>query len=78
VNSTDTLLTVSELLRDHTDLLSLPVLDQGIPKVVVRRHDLLELFSSQYGRSLNETKPVSKLLKKDFLIFESFISLASV
>jgi len=78
VNSTDTLLTVSELLRDHPDLLSLPVLDQGIPKGVVRRHDLLELFSSQYGRALYETKPVSKLLKKDVLIVESFISLASV
>lgn len=78
VNIADTLLAASELLRVNPNLLSVPVLDQGIPKGVVRRHELLELFSSQYGRALYETKPVTKLLKKDVLIVESFVSLASV
>lgn len=56
----------------------IPVLDNGAPIGVVRRHDLLELFSTQYGRALNESRSVSRLLKSEILVVESYVSLSKV
>ncbi len=63
--------TVSELLREHPALSAIPVLEEGKPLGVVRRAELLEVFSTRYGRALYENKPVGKLLNEQVLLVES-------
>ncbi|NVK42694.1 MAG: GGDEF domain-containing protein [Oceanospirillaceae bacterium] len=66
------------LLREHPALTVLPVLDEGQPVGVIRRNELLELYSSPYGRSLYEQKPVSRLLCTDFLAVDQSMPLEEV
>jgi diguanylate cyclase (GGDEF)-like protein len=73
-----TLGNVGELFRKHPELMSVPVTQNGEPQGVIRRHDLLELFSTQYGRALYEGKSLNKLLKTDVLVVDSLVSLADV
>lgn len=72
------LIDVAHLFKQHGDLFAIPVLSAGAPVGVVRRHQLHELFSTPYGRSLYENKPVTNLLSEDVLIVESTTSLSSV
>ncbi len=74
----DSLLTASELFHTHSGLTVLPVLKQQRPLGIVRRSDLLELFSTPYGRALNEKKLVSRIMRRDIIVAESSQSLADV
>ncbi len=78
VSKKSELLTVDRLFKAYPDLLAIPVVDGDIPQGVIRRGDLLELFSSQYGRALYEHKNVQKLIRNDVLVVESHISLSKV
>ncbi|MBR9882264.1 MAG: GGDEF domain-containing protein [Oceanospirillales bacterium] len=64
----DRLLEVSEIFRALPNVGSVPVLVDGEPVGVIRRGDLLELFSAQYGRALYEQKPVSRLMRENALV----------
>ncbi len=75
---TDTVLHVSEQFNAHPDLASLPVVDQGTPLGVVRKSDLLELFSTQYGRALYEKKPAARIICEKVLLVEAEMSLVEV
>ncbi|WP_255611595.1 GGDEF domain-containing protein [Marinobacterium arenosum] len=68
----------NELFRQHPELTAIPVLSDGRPVGVVRKDDLLEVFSAQYGRALYENKPVSKLLSQQALVVESEMTLEQV
>ncbi|MFY0676575.1 MAG: GGDEF domain-containing protein [Neptuniibacter sp.] len=74
----DTVLYVSEQFMANPDLASLPVVDQGTPLGVVKKSDLLELFSTQYGRALYEKKPASRILCEQVLLVERDLSLVEV
>lgn len=78
VSPEDTVLFASELFRAHPDMGALPVIRDGNPLGVVRKSDLLELFSTQYGRALYEKKPVARILSDDVLLVESSMSLVEV
>ncbi|WP_299180210.1 GGDEF domain-containing protein [uncultured Neptuniibacter sp.] len=78
VSPNDSVLAVSELFRVNPDMVSLPVIQEGAPIGVVRKSDLLELFSTQYGRALYEKKPVVRILSDDVLLVESDLSLVEV
>ncbi|WCN10698.1 GGDEF domain-containing protein [Marinomonas mediterranea] len=69
---------VAKLFSQHHDLFVVPVLDNGQPIGVIRRHALHELFSTPYGRALYEHKAATNLLSEDTIIVESSVSLASV
>ncbi|MCV6588068.1 MAG: EAL domain-containing protein [Marinobacterium sp.] len=69
---------VDDLFRKHPELTAIPVLQDGRPIGVVRKADLLEVFSAQYGRALYENKPVRKLLSQQALVVESEVTLEQV
>lgn len=69
---------VADLLRKHPELTAIPTLQDGRPIGVVRKADLLEVFSAQYGRALYENKPVRKLLSQQALVVESEVTLEQV
>lgn len=64
----NTLAEVSERFRSLPGAGSLPVLMDGEPVGLVRRAELLELFSTQYGRALYEQRPVARLMRTDALV----------
>ncbi|ANG61455.1 diguanylate cyclase [Marinobacterium aestuarii] len=68
----------SVLLRQHPDLTLIPVLDDGQPVGVLRRQELWELYSSQYGRALYEQRSVSHIMQRDFLAVEVGMPLEQV
>ncbi|WP_286236748.1 GGDEF domain-containing protein [Neptuniibacter halophilus] len=74
----DPVLAVSELFFSHPEMTALPVVRDGVPVGVVRKSDLLELFSTQYGRALYEKKPAARLLSENVLFVESKMSLVEV
>lgn len=69
---------ISKLFQQNPELTTIPVLVDGKPIGVVLKNELLEMFSSQYGRALYENKPVRKMLSQKVLIVESSITLARV
>ena len=69
---------VSDMFRKHPELTAIPTLRDGRPIGVVRKADLLEVFSAQYGRALYENKPVRKLLSQQALVVESEVTLEQV
>ncbi|MGY8870651.1 MAG: EAL domain-containing protein [Pseudomonadales bacterium] len=78
VNESTQLRELDLAFKKNSALHTIPVLDNGIPIGVVRRHDLLELFSTQFGRALNESRSISRLLKSEILVVESYVSLSKV
>ncbi|SIS45130.1 GGDEF domain-containing protein [Neptunomonas antarctica] len=78
VNEDVQLKELHKIFKEKPGLHTIPVLANGMPVGVVRRNDLLELFSTQYGRALDEHKTVSRLLKKEILVVESDVSLSKV
>jgi len=74
----DRLQEAAEAFEAHSDLQSMPVLSDGRPLGIVRKADLLELFSQQYGRALFEKKTVGKILVDDVLTVESDTPLEQV
>lgn len=70
---------IEQLFKADANLHSVVVLDDDdAPLGVVRRRDLLEMFSTQYGRALHEHKQAAYLLQKDVLIVEGHTSLSQV
>lgn len=69
---------VSDTFRKHTDLTAIPVLQDGRPIGVIRKADLLEVFSAQYGRALYENKPARKLMSQQVIVVEADITLEQV
>lgn len=69
---------VVEHLHKHPHLHSIPVVKDKKPIGMVLRGALLELFSTPYGRSLNEQKIVSHTMVKNPVIVESSTSLSDV
>jgi len=69
---------VSDLFRQNPELTTIPVLVDGKPIGVVLKSELLEMFSSQYGRALYENKPVRKMLSQKVLVVESSTTLSRV
>ncbi|RVU31398.1 GGDEF domain-containing protein [Neptunomonas marina] len=78
VNETQMLHEVDRLFKKTPELDAVPVLNNGIPVGIVRRQDLLELFSAQYGRALYEKKPASSVMSQDMLVVESYVGLSKV
>jgi len=78
LSADDLLITASQLFQNNPMYAVLAVLDEGVPVGTIHRSELLELFSSQYGRALYENRPVSKLLNKTALIIEGDTSLEQV
>ncbi len=69
---------VSKLFRQNPELTTIPVLVDGKPIGVVLKSELLEMFSTQYGRALYENKPVRKMLSQKVLVVESSTTLSRV
>ena len=69
---------VSKLFRQNPELTTIPVLVDGKPIGVVLKSELLEMFSTQYGRALYENKPVRKMLSQKVLVVESNTTLSRV
>ena len=78
VESTRPLSDVAQLFKQNKEIFALPVLKDGKPIGLIRRHALHELFSTPYGRALYENKPALSVTSTDVLIAESTVSLASV
>ncbi|TDO97909.1 GGDEF domain-containing protein [Marinomonas balearica] len=78
VSANSPLRDVAKLFSKYNDLFVVPVLDDGRPIGVVRRHALHELFSTPYGRALYEHKAATNIISDDAIIVESHVSLASV
>lgn len=78
VNEDSQLKELDLIFKNNPEMHVIPVLHNNTPVGVVRRQDLLELFSTQYGRALDECKTVSRLLKSEILIVESDVSLSKV
>lgn len=67
-----------KLFKDNPIYDVLAVLEDGRPIGTVHRSDLLELFSTQYGRALYENRPVTRILDTKAIIIESDTSLEQV
>ncbi|MBD1391284.1 GGDEF domain-containing protein [Neiella sp. HB171785] len=61
---------VDRLLRDPS-LLSVAVTEGKMPVGLVQRAALLELFSTPYGRALNERRPISQVMQLNPVVVES-------
>ncbi|MBR9869458.1 MAG: EAL domain-containing protein [Oceanospirillales bacterium] len=68
----------AKLFRENPLYDILAVLEDGRPIGTVHRSDLLELFSTQYGRALYENRPVTRILDTKAIIIESDTSLEQV
>ena len=78
LTSDDLLGRAGRLFNDNPMYSSLAGLEEGRPIGTVHRSELLELFSSQYGRALYENRSVAKLLDRAALVVESATSLEQV
>ena len=78
VESTRPLTDVAQLFKKNKDVFALPVLENGKPIGIIRRHALHELFSTPYGRALYENKPAIAIASTEVFIVESTVSLSSV
>lgn len=78
VESTRPLSEVAKLFKENKGIFALPVVENGKPLGIIRRHALHELFSTPYGRALYENKSALAVTSTDVLIVESNVSLASV
>ena len=78
VESTRPLTDVAQLFKKNKDVFALPVLENGKPIGIIRRHALHELFSTPYGRALYENKPAISIASTEVFIVESTVSLSSV
>lgn len=78
VESARPLMDVARLFKNNKDVFALPVLENGRPIGIIRRHALHELFSTPYGRALYENKPAISITSTEVLVVESTVSLSSV
>lgn len=61
---------VGDIFMSRSDLLSIPIVEDGYPTGLIHRWRVLEVFSAQYGRTLHERKPASEFMQQDPLIFD--------
>ncbi|GGA88056.1 D-glycero-D-manno-heptose 1-phosphate guanosyltransferase [Neiella marina] len=61
---------VDRFLRDPS-LQSIAVTEGKVPAGIVQRATLLELFSTPYGRSLNERRPISQVMQLNPVVVEA-------
>lgn len=69
---------VDRLFQQDHSLTVVPVLNGSHPVGVILRNELLELYSTQYGRALYERKPVANIVNDKVLIVEVSMSLDDV
>ncbi|MBU2893117.1 GGDEF domain-containing protein [Colwellia sp. D2M02] len=69
---------VVEFLYKHPKVHSIPVIDNDKPIGMILRDNLLELFSTPFGRALNERKPISETMTKTPVIVEANTQLDEV
>ncbi|MFO6424266.1 GGDEF domain-containing protein [Motilimonas sp. KMU-193] len=69
---------VMERFLAEPELSCLPVVEQQRPLGLIKRQDLLNLFSSRYGRELYGRKPINELMHTQPLIVESSLDLTQV
>lgn len=69
---------VVDRFLNNPQLQSLAVTDGPFPVGLVQRNKLLELFSTPYGRALNERRPVSQTMQLNPAIIEAETSLETV
>lgn len=62
---------VVDYLHKHANVHSIPVVQNNVPVGMIIRGDVLELFSTSFGRSLNERKNVSEIMMRTPVIVES-------
>lgn len=67
-----------QVLQSSPSIFALPVVDNDRPLGLLHKWRVMEVFSSTYGRALNETKPVSSLTAYDALVVEHDESLEAV
>ncbi|MEQ6884675.1 GGDEF domain-containing protein [Salicola sp. Rm-C-2C1-2] len=59
------------MLQAQNGVFALPVIDpQGRALGLLHKWQILEAFGSTFGRSLNEKKPIRRVMKSDALVFE--------
>lgn len=78
LSSDDQMGNTVQLFSDNPQYDVLAVLEEGRPIGTVHRSDLLELFSTQYGRALYEHRPVTRILHSHAIIIEADTSLEQV
>lgn len=78
VSLTDSISLVDRLFQKDHSLSVVPVLKDSRPIGVILRSELLELYSTQYGRALYERKPVSNIVNEKVLVVEASMSLDDV
>ena len=66
---------IVDYLHKHPKVSSLPVLDGKKPVGMVLRDDLLELYSTPYGRALNDRKTVGEVMNTNPITVEANTSL---
>lgn len=69
---------VDRLFQQDHSLSVVPVLNGTRPIGVILRSELLELYSTQYGRALYERKPVTNIVNEKILVVELSMSLDDV
>ncbi|MDN5842099.1 MAG: GGDEF domain-containing protein [Alcaligenaceae bacterium] len=69
---------VSEVFRDHPQLHTIPVVDQGIPVGVITRSALIERFARPYQRELFGSKPCSLIMDDKPVITDKNTPLATL
>lgn len=62
---------IVEYLYKHPNVYSLPVLNGKVPVGMIIRDDLLELYSTPYGRALNERKAIHETMNTTPIIVEA-------
>ncbi len=78
VDINDPVSTVDNLFKQSASLSAVPVLNAGKPTGIVLRHELMELYSTQYGRALYEKKPILRIMNPNVMIVEASTSLDEV
>lgn len=67
-----------KILQSLPSVFAIPVVDNDRPLGLLHRWRIMEVFSSTFGRTLNENKPVLSLMAHDALVVEHDESLESV
>lgn len=70
--------TVMDRFRNDKTLYTIPILD-GVKVIgIVMREELMEHFSQPLGHALYDKKPINQLMKTDFIVAESSMSLEAL
>ncbi|QYK01833.1 GGDEF domain-containing protein [Shewanella psychrotolerans] len=62
---------LSELFMIQHSLQAIAIVDKQQPVAIVDRAQLMELFSTPYGRALHENRPVASVMNSNMLIVEA-------